>query len=99
LIKEYVLKIESNLVEIVFSPNDGNIGFGFVNALEIFTAPLDFIVDYGARFVSSSGVQEYKNLSSEILETVHRINVGGLISLAVEEFYDKEIDTMKFGRP
>ncbi|KAF7813117.1 putative receptor-like protein kinase [Senna tora] len=77
MIKEYVLKIESNLLEIVFTPV-GDSGFGFVNALEVFTAPGDFIIDYGARLVSSSGVEEYRNLSSQVLETVHRINVGGL---------------------
>lgn len=77
LIKEYVLKIESNLLEIVFRPV-GDWGFGFVNALEVFTAPDDFIIDEGARLVSSSGVEEYKNLSSQVLETVHRINVGGM---------------------
>ncbi|XP_054787740.1 probable receptor-like protein kinase At5g24010 [Prosopis cineraria] len=76
LIKEYILKIESNLLEIEFEPL-GDSGFGFVNALEVFTAPVDFILDYGARLVGSSGVEEYRNLSSQVLETVYRINVGG----------------------
>ena len=65
------------LLEIVFRP-EGNSGFGFVNAVEVFTAPADFVVDYGARLVGPSGVVEYKNLSSQVLETVHRINVGGV---------------------
>ncbi|XP_057445989.1 probable receptor-like protein kinase At5g24010 [Lotus japonicus] len=77
LIKEFVLKVESNLLEIVFRPA-GNSGFGFVNAVEVFSAPEDFIIDYGARLVGPSDVQEYKNLSSQVLETVHRINVGGV---------------------
>ncbi|KAI9084152.1 hypothetical protein K1719_033823 [Acacia pycnantha] len=76
LIKEYILKVESNLLEIEFEPV-GDSGFGFVNALEVFTAPVDFILDYGAKLVDSSGVQEYGNLSSQVLETVYRINVGG----------------------
>ncbi|XP_047160828.1 probable receptor-like protein kinase At5g24010 [Vigna umbellata] len=76
LLKEFILKIESNLLEIVFRP-EGNSGFGFVNAMEVFTAPVDFVIDYGARLVGPFGVVEYKNLSSQVLETVHRINVGG----------------------
>ncbi|WVZ14029.1 hypothetical protein V8G54_011595, partial [Vigna mungo] len=77
LLKEFILKIESNLLEIVFRP-EGNSGFGFVNAMEVFTAPVDFVIDYGARLVGPFGVVEYKNLSSQVLETVHRINVGGV---------------------
>ncbi|RDX66603.1 putative receptor-like protein kinase, partial [Mucuna pruriens] len=77
LLKEFILKVESNLLEIVFKP-EGNSGFGFVNAMEVFTAPADFVIDYGARLVGPSGVVEYKNLSSQILETVHRVNVGGV---------------------
>ena len=72
MIKEFILKIESSFLEVVFRP------LGFVNAMEVFTAPEDFILDYGARLVSASGVEEYKNLSYQVLETVHRINVGGL---------------------
>lgn len=77
LLKEFILKIESNLLEILFTPV-GNSGFGFVNAVEVFTAPEDFVIDYGARLVGPSGVGEYKNLSSQVLETIHRINVGGM---------------------
>jgi serine/threonine protein kinase len=76
VLKEFILKIESNLLEILFRPFKS--GFGFVNAVEVFTAPEDFVIDYGTRLVGSSGVEEYKNLSSQVLETVHRINVGGM---------------------
>lgn len=44
----------------------------------MFTAPEDFVIDYGTRLVGPSGVEEYRNLSSQVLETVHRINVGGM---------------------
>ncbi|KAL2324564.1 hypothetical protein Fmac_023622 [Flemingia macrophylla] len=77
LVKEFILKIDSNLLEILFRPV-GDPGFAFVNALEVFSAPVDFVIDFGARLVGPSGVEEYKNLSSKVLETVHRINVGGL---------------------
>ncbi|KHN12941.1 Putative receptor-like protein kinase [Glycine soja] len=77
LLKEFILKIVSNVLEILFRPV-GDSGFAFVNALEVFTAPVDFVIDFGARLVGPSGVEEYRNLSSQVLETVHRINVGGL---------------------
>ncbi|KAF1878998.1 hypothetical protein Lal_00047670 [Lupinus albus] len=77
LVKEFILKIQSNLFEILFRPV-GNSGFGFVNALEVFTAPPDFVLDYGTRLVGPNGLEMYKNLSTRILETIHRINVGGL---------------------
>jgi len=76
MIKEFILKIESNLLEILFRPFKS--GFGYVNAVEVFTAPEDFVIDYGTRLVGPSGVEEYRNLSSQVLETVHRINVGGM---------------------
>ncbi|GAU32361.1 hypothetical protein TSUD_44040 [Trifolium subterraneum] len=76
VLKEFILKIESNLLEILFRPFKS--GFGFVNAVEVFTAPEDFVIDYGTRLVGPSGVEEYKNLSSQVLETIHRINVGGM---------------------
>ncbi|KAI4351660.1 hypothetical protein L6164_005996 [Bauhinia variegata] len=77
VLKEYILKIDSNVLDIVFKPV-GDSGFGFVNAMEIFTAPVDFILDYGARLVTPNGVEEYRNLSSQVLETIYRINVGGI---------------------
>jgi hypothetical protein len=76
VLKEFILKIESNLLEILFRPFKS--GFGFVNAVEVFTAPEDFVIDYGTRLIGPSGVEEFKNLSSQVLETIHRINVGGM---------------------
>ncbi|KAJ6735285.1 MALECTIN/RECEPTOR-LIKE KINASE FAMILY PROTEIN [Salix purpurea] len=55
----------------------GESGFGFVNAIEVFSAPKDFILDEGAKLVGASGIEVYRNLSSHVLETIHRINVGG----------------------
>ncbi|XP_058779125.1 probable receptor-like protein kinase At5g24010 [Vicia villosa] len=77
IVKEFILKVELNLLEIVFIPV-GDSGFGFVNGVEVFSAPEDFVLDYGAKFVDSFGVREYKNLSYDVLETIHRINVGGV---------------------
>lgn len=76
VLKEYILKVDDEVLEILLSPV-GKSGFGFVNAIEVFSAPKDLIVDYGTRLVSADGINEYKNLSSHVLETIHRINVGG----------------------
>ncbi|EEF39192.1 ATP binding protein, putative [Ricinus communis] len=76
VIKEYVLILDVEVVEILFSPVNES-GFAFVSAIEVFSAPQDFIVDYGARLVSTDRIEEYKNLSLNVLETIHRINVGG----------------------
>lgn len=76
LVREYILKVNEDKLEILFTPV-GDSGFAYVNGIEVFSAPDDFIVDYGAKFVSSEGVEEHKNLSSQVFETVHRINVGG----------------------
>ncbi|XWS61219.1 hypothetical protein CRYUN_Cryun07bG0106900 [Craigia yunnanensis] len=77
LLKEYILKIEGEVLEIMFSPMDDS-GFAFVNAIEVFSVPKDFIIDDGARLVNGDGIEEYKNLTSQVLEIIHRINVGGL---------------------
>ncbi|XP_022724142.1 probable receptor-like protein kinase At5g24010 [Durio zibethinus] len=77
LLKEYILKIDGEVLEIKFSPV-GDSGFAFVNAIEVFSVPKDYIIDDGAKLVSGDGIEEYKNLTSRVLETIHRINVGGL---------------------
>ncbi|OVA14808.1 Protein kinase domain [Macleaya cordata] len=78
VLKEFIVKLNNEKVEILFTPL-GRSGFGFVNAIEVFSAPEDLINDEGAKYVGSSGIEELRGiLSSNILETVHRINVGGL---------------------
>lgn len=77
VLKEFIVKVDGDVIEIEFRPV-GDKNFGFVNAIEVFSAPEDFIVDDGARVISGSGsIEEFRNLSSEILETILRINVGG----------------------
>ncbi|XP_010519470.1 PREDICTED: probable receptor-like protein kinase At5g24010 isoform X2 [Tarenaya hassleriana] len=76
-VKEFVLRIDDPFIEISFSPMESS-GFGFVNAIEVFSAPKDYIIDQGTKFVVGNFVQEFWNVSSRVLETVHRINVGGM---------------------
>ena len=75
VLKEYILEIDGNMVDVVFTPDDSS--FGFVNAIEVFSAPKDFIVDVGIRLISADGIADFKQLSSQVLETIYRINVGG----------------------
>ncbi|KAF2315580.1 hypothetical protein GH714_040089 [Hevea brasiliensis] len=76
VLKEYIIKANDKMLEILLRPV-GESGFGFISAIEVFSAPKDFIVDYGAKLVSADGIEEYQNLSLHVLETIHRINVGG----------------------
>ncbi|GAV76300.1 Pkinase_Tyr domain-containing protein/Malectin_like domain-containing protein [Cephalotus follicularis] len=78
VVKELILNIDVGVLEIMFRPG-GDKGFGFVNGIEVFSAPENFIVDAGARLISVTGDEESKNLSSQVLETIQRINVGGLL--------------------
>ncbi|KAK1578607.1 hypothetical protein Q3G72_031607 [Acer saccharum] len=69
VVKEFVVKVEIDVLEIMFRPVNGS-GFGFVNAIEVFSAPNDFIIDDGARFITASGAtEEYTNLSSRLQES------------------------------
>ena len=70
------MKVDKVEFEILFAPI-GDSGFAFVNAIEVFSAPDDFILDHGTKLIGPNGVEEFKNISSQILETVHRINLGG----------------------
>ncbi|KAM7273823.1 hypothetical protein ACFE04_028487 [Oxalis oulophora] len=77
VVKEFVLRVDSEELEIVFNPVGGEKGFGFVNGIEVFSAPQDFIIDNGAKLITSSGDEDFRNLSSNVFETIHRVNVGG----------------------
>ncbi|KAE8722696.1 putative RNA-binding protein 18-like isoform X1 [Hibiscus syriacus] len=77
VLKEFLLRIDGEAFEIIFSPL-GDFGFAFVSAIEVFSPPKDFIIDDGARLINGNGIESYKNLTSPVLETVHRVNVGGL---------------------
>ncbi|PWA82359.1 protein kinase superfamily protein [Artemisia annua] len=79
IVKEFILKLDDDelSLDITFDPLRKN-GFAFANAIEVFSAPTDLIVDNGAKLVDTVGVHEFRNLSSKLLETVYRINVGGL---------------------
>lgn len=78
VIKEFAMMVNVSAFEVLFVPTNPNSGFAFVNAVEVFSVPSDVILEYEARLIGSDGVAGvFGNMSSYILETVHRINVGG----------------------
>ncbi|XAR53627.1 Non-specific serine/threonine protein kinase [Bertholletia excelsa] len=78
-LKEFILYINATKFELKFVPSSASgLGLAFANAIEVFSAPDDLILEYGTKLVGPFGVEDFNNLSSQILETVHRINVGGL---------------------
>ncbi|KAG5614592.1 hypothetical protein H5410_014416, partial [Solanum commersonii] len=68
VIKEFLVPVlKGRNLEIIFRPDSS---FAFVNAIEAFVTPQDFI--------PNSNVSSSKNdLSSSVLNVIHRINVGG----------------------
>ncbi|KAL8049600.1 hypothetical protein ABFX02_06G030000 [Erythranthe guttata] len=81
VLKEFFFTVDEEDLEILFTPVGGGSGSGFayVNAIELFSVPKDFFVDSaGIALINPDGIQEFKrNITSHVLETVHRINVGG----------------------
>ncbi|XP_021726724.1 probable receptor-like protein kinase At5g24010 [Chenopodium quinoa] len=77
-LREFIMRVDSDTLKIVFTPDGAEIGFGFVNAIELISAPDNLILDFGVMSLENYGTKEYKNMSSQILEPVFRINVGGL---------------------
>ncbi|KAL0317824.1 UNVERIFIED_CONTAM: putative receptor-like protein kinase [Sesamum angustifolium] len=78
VLKEFFLMVDKEELEILFTPASDS-SLAYVNAIEVFSAPKDFFIDAaGIALITPDGIQEFKqNVSSQILETVHRINVGG----------------------
>lgn len=74
-IREYILWVDSDNLEISFKPLKKS-KFGFVNAIEVISAPKDLILDT-AQFVDSDGVVKIDGLSRNAYETMFRVNVGG----------------------
>ncbi|KAK1363769.1 hypothetical protein POM88_039336 [Heracleum sosnowskyi] len=85
VIKEFIFFIEAGNFELIFTPHKPS--SAFVNAIETFLAPKDFIQN-SVPHVNQSGPDkdDYKDLLSKILSPVYRINVGG-------ELLDHDKDT------
>lgn len=74
MVKEFVLRVDSDWLEITFAPAEAS-SAAFVNAIEVFSAPLNIFSDL-ARSELGDGYRNW-NITRKVMETVHRINVGG----------------------
>lgn len=74
LVKEYSLNITSDKLILAFTPSSDSLAF--LNALEIVPIP-DKVVPDGARTVGQQN-KGYRTFSNHTLETVARVNMGGL---------------------
>ncbi|KAL2333485.1 hypothetical protein Fmac_014698 [Flemingia macrophylla] len=79
LVKEFFIHITSPSFKITFRPLPSS--FAFVNAIELFLLPLHLIDDQVSRFnysFNNPAISPYSGgLYSRVLETKHRLNVGG----------------------
>ncbi|KAK6162287.1 hypothetical protein DH2020_002128 [Rehmannia glutinosa] len=75
VIKEFVIPVVSDELEITFIPSEKS-KFGFVNAIEVISAPQDLIADV-AQFVDFEKNERINGLLKNGFETVRRVNVGG----------------------
>ncbi|CAH9093120.1 unnamed protein product [Cuscuta epithymum] len=75
VIKDYVIRVDSDKLVITFVPV-GKSKFAFVNAIEVISAPKDLIADV-AQYVSFEKNEPISGMLKSALETVYRINVGG----------------------
>ncbi|KAG8363309.1 hypothetical protein BUALT_Bualt19G0008800 [Buddleja alternifolia] len=74
MIKEFVIPIDSEKLEITFLPSEKS-KYGVVNAIEVISAPKDLIGDVA--YVDSESSEMINGLLKTGFETVHRVNVGG----------------------
>lgn len=76
VIEEFGVPVEVGKFVIDFTPQASS--FGFVNAIEAFPAPDDFVSD-GAGYVTPAGlVGQNKGSGPRAVHKIHRINVGGV---------------------
>ncbi|KAL4186845.1 hypothetical protein AMTRI_Chr09g36110 [Amborella trichopoda] len=77
--KEYIIPVKSDTLVLNFLPSAENsdpnsANYAFVNAIELFSLPNDFIPDSVSMVPSR---RRLSNLPDQALETVYRINMGG----------------------
>ncbi|XP_065859709.1 probable receptor-like protein kinase At5g24010 [Euphorbia lathyris] len=75
LIKEYLIPVDSDELVITFIPTRKH-ELGFVNAIEVISAPKDLIIDLATR-LNGNGTEKFDGLTKHSLETMYRVNVGG----------------------
>lgn len=85
--EEFLIKAAAGKFQIEFRPDSKQPSFAFVNAVEAFLAPPDFVQDSPPRVTREAGDGSYNGVLHSPLRVVHRINVGG-------ENVTRETDTL-----
>jgi hypothetical protein len=76
MIEEFLLTINGSKFSIYFTPHRKS--FAFVSAIEVFLIPDKYFVMDDFPLVTSIGSNEtYIGVRSQVLRTIHRVNVGG----------------------
>ncbi|KAG6666141.1 hypothetical protein CIPAW_01G010100 [Carya illinoinensis] len=77
LIKEYLLTINATKLSIHFTPRRKS--FAFVSAIEVFLVPDQDFVEDDFDLITPSGLSNdrYYGVRSQVLLTIHRVDVGG----------------------
>ncbi|XP_057953791.1 probable receptor-like protein kinase At5g59700 [Malania oleifera] len=71
-LEEYSMNVNSDTLVITFAPTQYS--FAFINALEVVSCPDELFAN---RRVNSLSLQPFGGLSTQALETIARVNVGG----------------------
>jgi hypothetical protein len=76
VIEEFLLTIDESKFSIYFTPQTNS--FAFVNAIEVFLIPDKNYIQDSFPLINSRGMVEIADgVRSQVLRTIHRINVGG----------------------
>ena len=75
VIKEFAIPIEVGNFTIYFTPQKSS--FAFVNAIEAFLAPQNFLSNESNHVTTAGSKGSYRGSESQALHIIHRINVGG----------------------
>ena len=74
VVKDFLLPVDADVLVLTFVPEAGSAAF--VNAIELFSAPEELVGDI-ATLVAADGVNRTDGLSSQVFETLYRVNVAG----------------------
>uniref|UniRef100_A0ACD5WJG1 Uncharacterized protein n=1 Tax=Avena sativa TaxID=4498 RepID=A0ACD5WJG1_AVESA len=74
VVKEFLLPVDTDVLALTFVPEAGSAAF--VNAIELFSAPEELVGDIGT-LVDGDDIIQTDGLSSQVFETLYRINVAG----------------------
>ncbi|KAG0473707.1 hypothetical protein HPP92_015564 [Vanilla planifolia] len=79
--KEYSMNINTDTLILTFTPMGKSL-LAFINAIEVVSVPDDLISDSAQ---SLNPIGTYNGLKEQVIETIHRINMGGLPVLSAQD--------------